>query len=67
MALSSDDWKQKVVEQGLTICPVCESSKITYGACGVGAFLVRQEYVCEACGHEFEALFTLLGCYAARE
>jgi hypothetical protein len=31
------------------------------GACAVGAYTVYQEYVCEDYGHEFQAMFGLIG------
>ncbi len=51
--LSSDEWKQAVVTEGIVRCPVCRSNRVTMDACAVGAFTVHQEYVCETCQYEF--------------
>lgn len=61
--LDSDEWKARVVEELQTMCPSCESTNVTMGACAIGSATVHQEYTCEACQHEFTALFALTGCY----
>lgn len=61
--LNADQWKARVVESDQTLCPSCQSLQVTMGACAIGTLTVHQEYVCEACQHEFTALFTLTGCY----
>jgi transposase-like protein len=62
--LDSDEWKTRVVDHSQTLCPACESTRVTMGACAIGSVTVHQEYVCEDCQHEFTALFALAGCYA---
>lgn len=59
--LSSDDWRAEVVSEGVVICPACGTPEPTMGACGVGAMSVHQEYICESCGHEFTAMFMVVG------
>ncbi|MEX3840284.1 hypothetical protein [Paraburkholderia sp. BR10882] len=61
--LSSEDWHKEVVREGVVICRACGAPNPTMGACGVGTITVHQEYVCEACGHWFTAVFALTGCY----
>lgn len=61
--LNSDEWKATVVQQSRTLCPACQSTKLTAGACGIGSMTVHQEYTCETCQYEFTAVFALLGCY----
>jgi transposase-like protein len=61
--LNPDEWKSRVVADTMTICPACESSKVTMGACAIGSITVHQEYTCESCQHEFTALFALATCY----
>jgi transposase-like protein len=58
--LDPDEWKIEVVAAGMTLCPVCRSTNLTMGACAVGSITVHQEYVCEDCQYEFNALFGLL-------
>ncbi|WP_155301331.1 hypothetical protein [Cupriavidus necator] len=48
---------------GVTLCPACESTRITLGACAVGATTIHQEYICEACQHAFSGLFALVDFY----
>lgn len=38
--MNENEWKDQVVERGLTFCPTCESTEPTMGACGVGSILV---------------------------
>jgi transposase-like protein len=57
--LSSDEWQKCTVEDGVVRCPACESLNVTMGACAVGTYTVYQEYVCEDCGYEFQAMFGL--------
>jgi transposase-like protein len=57
--LDDDVWLKKVIDDGLTICPECESTDLTMGACGVSAILVQQEYICNACQFEFKVWFRL--------
>jgi len=64
--LDSDEWKVRVVVDSQVLCPACESTNVTMGACAVGSMSVHQEYVCEDCQHEFTALFALVGCYAGQ-
>lgn len=64
--LDSDDWKARVVDRTQTLCPACESTNGTMGACAIGSMTGHQEYVCEDCQHEFTALFALVGCYAGQ-
>ncbi|MFL9991121.1 hypothetical protein PQR34_16170 [Paraburkholderia sediminicola] len=59
--LSSDEWQKCTVEDGVVRCPACESLNVTMGACAVGTYTVYQEYVCEDCGYEFQAMFGLIG------
>lgn len=59
--LSSGEWQQRTVDEGLVRCPACDSGNVSMGACGVGAFTVYQEYVCESCAYEFQAVFALAG------
>lgn len=61
--MDSDEWKSRVVRTTSPLCPKCESTKLTMGACTVGAKTVHQELVCEKCTHEFTALFVLVGYY----
>lgn len=61
--LDSEKWRARVLAEGTTICPSCESDEVTMGACKIGSKTVHQEYTCEACQHEFCGLFTLTGCY----
>lgn len=61
--LDHDEWKARVVATGTTLCPACESTDITCGACAVGALTIHQEYVCEACQHAFSGLFALIDYY----
>ncbi|MDT8835878.1 hypothetical protein ParKJ_00450 [Paraburkholderia fungorum] len=58
---SSDEWRRHTVEDGVVLCPGCDSLHVTMGACAVGAYTVYQEYVCEDYGHEFQAMFGLIG------
>lgn len=60
---NSDEWREAVIRDGVTTCPACDSENLTMGACAVGALTVHQEYVCEACQHEFTAVFALARCY----
>lgn len=53
--LSSDEWCKEVVREGAVMCRACGAPHPTMGACAVGAMTVHQEYICEACGHEFTA------------
>lgn len=62
--LSEDEWKARVLATHHTLCPRCESTNITYGACAVGAMTIHQEYVCETCEHAFSGLFALVTYYA---
>ncbi|CAJ3074051.1 hypothetical protein [Burkholderia pseudomallei] len=61
--LESDEWKAKTVADLTTMCPACESTNLTMGACAIGSATVHQEYVCEDCQFEFTALFALMGFY----
>lgn len=61
--LSSEDWRETVVNEGVALCQACRSTNLTMGACAVGPMTVHQEYICENCGHEFTALYALAGCY----
>ena len=60
--LSSGEWQKRTVEDGVVRCPACESLNVTMGASAVGTYTVYQEYVCEDCGYEFQAMFGLIGC-----
>lgn len=62
--LDSEKWRSRVIAEGCTICPSCETDEVTMGACKIGSKTVHQEYTCEACQHEFSGLFTLTGCYS---
>lgn len=59
--LSSDEWRKLTVAAGVLRCPACDSLNVTMGACAVGAYTIYQEYVCEDCGYEFQAMFGLIG------
>jgi transposase-like protein len=61
--LSSDAWRKQVVSEGVALCRSCGSTHLSMGSCAIGAMTVHQEYVCEDCGHEFTALYSLAGCY----
>jgi len=61
--LSSDQWKAKVVETSNITCCACGSTDMTMGACAVGVMTIHQEYTCESCGHEFTAMYALVGYY----
>jgi transposase-like protein len=61
--LSSDEWKSRVFDASTTICPACESTQVTMGACAIGSYSVHQEYTCENCQHVFTALFALADFY----
>lgn len=61
--LSSDDWRNEVVQEGIVMCRACGAPNPTMGACAVGAMTVHQEYICEECGHEFTAIYAVAGCY----
>jgi transposase-like protein len=61
--MTHEDWQRRVVATGITLCPACESTDITLGACAVGATTIHQEYVCETCQHSFSGMFTLLDYY----
>lgn len=63
--LSSDEWRKRTVEASVVRCPACNSLSMTMGACAVGAYTIYQEYVCEDCGYEFQAMFGLIGCLPA--
>jgi transposase-like protein len=58
--LSSDEWRKRTVEGGVVLCPSCNSSNVTMGACAIGAYTIYQEYLCEHCGYEFQAMFGLI-------
>ncbi|MFM0651962.1 hypothetical protein [Paraburkholderia sediminicola] len=60
--LSSDEWRKRTFEAGVVRCPACDSPNVTMGACAVGAYTIYQEYVCEACGYEFQDMFGPIGC-----
>lgn len=60
--LSSDEWQKRTVEDGAVRCPACDALTVTMGACAVGAYTIYQEYVCENCGYELQAMFGLIGC-----
>ncbi len=60
--LDSEQWRSRVVADGQTLCPACQSMNLTMGACGIGSMTVHQEYVCGDCQYEFAALFGLTGC-----
>ncbi|KAK46352.1 hypothetical protein BG58_11015 [Caballeronia jiangsuensis] len=60
--LTSDQWRQRTVDEGIVRCPACDSLSVTMGACAVGAYTVYQEYVCESCQYEFQAMYGLIGC-----
>lgn len=62
--LAADEWKARIVARTQTLCPACESTRLTMGACAIGSITVHQEYVCEDCQYEFTALFALATCYA---
>ncbi len=64
--LDSEQWRSRVVADGQTLCPACQSMNLTMGACGIGSMTVHQEYVCEDCQYEFAALFGLTGCPRAQ-
>ncbi|MFM0758292.1 hypothetical protein [Paraburkholderia strydomiana] len=59
--LCSDEWRKRTVEHGVVHCPACDASNVTMGACAVGAYTSYQEYVCEDCGYEFQAMYGLIG------
>ncbi|WP_146011811.1 MULTISPECIES: hypothetical protein [Burkholderia] len=61
--IEPDDWRSLVAASLKTICPACNSPKVTAGACAVGSATVHQEYICEDCQYEFTALFALVGYY----
>lgn len=61
--LSSDEWRETVVSEGVALCRACRSNNLTMGAAAIGAMTVHQEYICESCGHEFTAIYALAGCY----
>lgn len=61
--LDSEQWRSRVVADSRTLCPACQSTNLTMGACAIGSMTVHQEYVCEDCQYEFTALFGLTGCY----
>jgi DNA-directed RNA polymerase subunit RPC12/RpoP len=59
--LSSEDWLKRTAREGVVRCPECSSPDLTMGACAVGAFTIFQEYVCEQCQQEFQAMYGLIG------
>jgi transposase-like protein len=59
--LSTEDWQRRTVAEGIVRCPGCDSDHVSFGACAVGAYTIFQEYVCEACQLEFQAMFGLIG------
>ncbi|AVA35818.1 transposase-like protein [Cupriavidus metallidurans] len=61
--MNEDEWKARVMATRIVLCPRCESTNITHGACAVGAATIHQEYVCEACQHAFSGLFALVTYY----
>ncbi|MEX3983987.1 hypothetical protein AB4Y45_33920 [Paraburkholderia sp. EG287A] len=61
--LTPDEWRTRVIDDSITICPACESPNITMGACAIGSASIHQEYTCEDCQHEFTAFFALAFCY----
>jgi transposase-like protein len=62
--LDADVRKARVVAQTQTLCPACESYRLTMDACAVGTITVHQEYVCDDCQYEFTALFARATFYA---
>jgi transposase-like protein len=61
--LEPDDWTALVRATLKTLCPSCNSTNVTAGACAIGASTVHQEYVCESCEYEFTSLFVLAAFY----
>ncbi|WP_157636819.1 hypothetical protein [Burkholderia ubonensis] len=61
--IDPDDWQSLVSASKKTICPACNSPKVTAGACAIGSATAHQEYVCEDCQYEFTALFALAAYY----
>lgn len=61
--IDPDDWQSLVTATLKTICPACNSTKVTAGACAIGSATVHQEYICEDCQYEFTALFALAAYY----
>jgi transposase-like protein len=61
--LNSEDWRSEVLKEGVVMCPSCGLPHPTLGACAIGAMTIHQEYVCENCGHEFAAVYSILGRY----
>lgn len=33
--LNSDEWKARVVDRAQKLCPACESTRVTMGACAI--------------------------------
>lgn len=61
--MTHDEWRARVASSGITLCPACESTNVTMGACAVGTTTIHQEYVCESCQHSFSGLFALVSYY----
>ncbi|WP_416046713.1 hypothetical protein [Cupriavidus basilensis] len=61
--LDPDEWKARVIAEGVTCCPACESTEITLGATAIGVMTIHQEYICEHCQHTFSGLFALVTWY----
>ncbi|KVT46737.1 hypothetical protein WK52_00280 [Burkholderia multivorans] len=59
--IDSDDWQSLVSTTRQTVCPACNSTKVTAGAYELTSAAVYQEYICEDCQYQFTGLFTLAG------
>lgn len=43
--LDSERWRSRVIADSQTLCPACQSTNLTMGACASGSMAAHQEYV----------------------